>query len=445
MSARTYQLRTRAGVATQPRTFTVSTVHGAATIRDPAPEPPRPTTDASPALYSDVAASRPPSPQKETVLPLSSQSVANEGADEPQRSMNDKTIVSNHNDNVVEKPPYQSEWSGPSGEDDGEPWTTVQRRRTRSLGSLDRAQNTNNGPPVIVRLTAEQNKAVKVAASQLTDEQRYRIQQRHQNVQIPRESSLSSRGEGTSKQKGKTIDPKEWGNVNLSKESLDIETQAAALQSFKQHKRDGKKKRNGPGQGKPKSAGNERLAESQPAAQIAPKSYLGAALRNIDRSKGKRRKRSPSSSPSDKSSSSSDTSQSEDSLPSEDDDSESETSESSYRARRRKRNRHGRKKRSRKVSSSSTSKIKPIPPKNYDGAADARAYHRFVRESEAYLRDGRVKGHRKVFLLSYYLNGKAYDFYTQKVSMNEEEWTLPQFYTELFNYCFPVDYRMQMR
>ena len=29
--------------------------------------------------------------------------------------------------------------------------------------------------------------------------------------------------------------------------------------------------------------------------------------------------------------------------------------------------------------------------------------------------------------------------------MNEEQWTVPQFYTELFNYCFPVDYRMQLR
>ncbi|KAF8814449.1 hypothetical protein BYT27DRAFT_7064892, partial [Phlegmacium glaucopus] len=81
----------------------------------------------------------------------------------------------------------------------------------------------------------------------------------------------------------------------------------------------------------------------------------------------------------------------------------------------------------------------------YHGVADARLYHRFVRESEAYLRDGKVRGRRKVFLLSYFLAGKAYDFYTQKVSMNEEEWTLPQFYTELFNYCFPIDYRMQMR
>jgi hypothetical protein len=68
-----------------------------------------------------------------------------------------------------------------------------------------------------------------------------------------------------------------------------------------------------------------------------------------------------------------------------------------------------------------------------------------VREGDAYLRDGRVRGRRKVFILSYYLTGKAYDFYTQKVAINEEKWTVPQFYEELFNYCFPVDYRMQLR
>jgi hypothetical protein len=68
-----------------------------------------------------------------------------------------------------------------------------------------------------------------------------------------------------------------------------------------------------------------------------------------------------------------------------------------------------------------------------------------VRESDAYLRDGKVRSRRKVFLLSYYLTGKAYDFYTQKVAIDEERWTVPQFYKELFNYCFPVDYRMQLR
>jgi hypothetical protein len=47
--------------------------------------------------------------------------------------------------------------------------------------------------------------------------------------------------------------------------------------------------------------------------------------------------------------------------------------------------------------------------------------------------------------LSYYLTDKAYDFYQQKVSMTEEKWTLEEFYTELFNFCFPINYRMQMR
>jgi len=75
------------------------------------------------------------------------------------------------------------------------------------------------------------------------------------------------------------------------------------------------------------------------------------------------------------------------------------------------------------------SKIKPIPLKEYDGTADTQAYHCFMWESDAYLRDGKVQGHHKVFLLSYYLTSKAYDLYTQKVSMNEEDWTVWGLYT----------------
>jgi len=76
---------------------------------------------------------------------------------------------------------------------------------------------------------------------------------------------------------------------------------------------------------------------------------------------------------------------------------------------------------------------------------DARAYHRFVKESVAYIEDSRIPRKRQCFALSYYLSGKAYDFYQQKVSLTEEKWSLEEFYTELFNFCFPIDYRMQMR
>ena len=40
--------------------------------------------------------------------------------------------------------------------------------------------------------------------------------------------------------------------------------------------------------------------------------------------------------------------------------------------------------------------IKLIPPKDYDGEADSRAYHRFVMEGEAYLRDGKVPRERQI-------------------------------------------------
>ena len=79
----------------------------------------------------------------------------------------------------------------------------------------------------------------------------------------------------------------------------------------------------------------------------------------------------------------------------------------------------------------------------YDGAPDARAFNRFVTEGTAYVVDGQVPRNRRVFVLSYYLTKIAYDFYVQKV--NFSDWKLQEFFEELFNYCFPVDYRMTQR
>ena len=188
-----------------------------------------------------------------------------------------------------------------------------------------------------------------------------------------------------------------------------------------------------------------RPEESRPVTQIAPKSYLGAALRSVAQP---RKPRQPSAPPSDPGSSSPSSRSSDDESPS--DSSSDETSESEQdrrRGKRRRDNRHGQNRRRRQRSSSSSSRttIKPIPPKTYDGSANVQAYHRFIRESDAYLRDGKVRDERKVFLLSYYLTGKAYDFYIQRVAITEEQWNIPQFYEGLFNFCFPVDYRMQLR
>jgi hypothetical protein len=86
MSARTYQLRTRtdAGVATQQKALTqkILPARGPTMASNPAtgPRPLQvPDVQAGPALYSDMAASRPPSPSgKETAVTSSSQAVAND-------------------------------------------------------------------------------------------------------------------------------------------------------------------------------------------------------------------------------------------------------------------------------------------------------------------------------------------------------------------------------
>ena len=89
--------------------------------------------------------------------------------------------------------------------------------------------------------------------------------------------------------------------------------------------------------------------------------------------------------------------------------------------------------------------INPIPPRKYNGSADPKAYHRFVLEGEAYLHNGKVSKERRICLLAHYLDDKGYNFYMQKVATDDpKEWDLHRFFTELFNYCFPIDYRQQM-
>jgi hypothetical protein len=235
------------------------------------------------------------------------------------------------------------------------------------------------------------------------------------------------------------IDPREWGNLNLDEDEVNVQAQKAALESYKQtlaqKKKELKEKaiqlQTSPEPEKepipePVSSTPEpnrrvqrkeklaRVPESRPVDQIAPESYLGKALQKLTENNGDNPDDEPSSS---------------------DSDSNSDSESDSRKARRKK---HKSKKKSRTT-------LKPIPPTDYDGSADARSYHRFITEGTAYVVDGKVKRNRRVFVLSYYLQGKAYDFYTQKVSMNNEQWDLKDFFKAMFDYCFPVNYRTEQR
>ena len=401
-------------------------------------------------LYSDVVAARPPSPLKETPSnAVASTVVGPDNVGVPSQSKSDEAVsrLRDKDNNVHYTSSNASDEGGlPQGPEDQQ-WTIIERRRARSPGS--RKKDSENPLKTVSSgvLTQDQTRTIDYAIGRLTQAEKHAIAQRQKNLNTHRGTSPSSRGEGNSNAKGKTIDPREWGDVNISRESLDIEAQTAALRSFAQHK-DNPTRRVPSGRPSHGRSQSPRLpAESRPVAQVAKNSYLGMALHNVGRESRKHKPRgrnSPSPSGSDSSDGSYPSSGDEEGLGP---DEGSTSAPPSDRPRRRRDNRHGRHKERRRRSSSSRAStvIKPIPPKEYDGCADARAYHRFVRESEAYLRDGRVRGRRQVFQLSYYLTGKAYDFYTQKVASNEEEWTLREFYNELFNYCFPVDYRMQIR
>ena len=85
--------------------------------------------------------------------------------------------------------------------------------------------------------------------------------------------------------------------------------------------------------------------------------------------------------------------------------------------------------------------LKPIPPEKYNGAADLQSFYKFMNNGMLYLKQGHVPSDEQVNILSHYLGGRAYNFYTREVSMRTKKWNLVTFFKGLFNHCFPIDFR----
>ena len=235
---RNYNLRTRADVGSvnqsQPQeasTLSRTPIH---------PTPPVLGTRSlvgSPApLYSDVVASRGSSPMRDSppvvitqteVVPVTREPII--GNTRPEIRV--VPTVSRENIKGVEND--TSSEGNVSPEEPGDtPWTTVKRRRAHSLESYELASKNRSGSSSAKKLTLEQVQAVRAAAETLTMSQKDVIREREKKITQQRRTSSPSREGGTSRPKGKGIDPREWGNVNISQESLDINAQEAALRSF---------------------------------------------------------------------------------------------------------------------------------------------------------------------------------------------------------------------
>jgi len=86
-----------------------------------------------------------------------------------------------------------------------------------------------------------------------------------------------------------------------------------------------------------------------------------------------------------------------------------------------------------------------MPSDKYSDVADLQAFHGFLTQGMAYVKYGYVEKPQQITVLSDFLTGIAYTFYTREVSMHPKGWTLDKFFTQLFNYCFPVDFHNKQR
>lgn len=93
------------------------------------------------------------------------------------------------------------------------------------------------------------------------------------------------------------------------------------------------------------------------------------------------------------------------------------------------------------TSSSGSILVPPITPNPYDGCANRRLFERFVFEGTTYVHSARYPLTAQVQALSYFISGRAYDFFQREVSRACASWSLPDFFAELYNYCFPAEFR----
>lgn len=86
-------------------------------------------------------------------------------------------------------------------------------------------------------------------------------------------------------------------------------------------------------------------------------------------------------------------------------------------------------------------------PAKYDGTPDNSKLYRFMLSTNQYLRDVGLAHfpHLQVGRMINYLDGRALDFFIQRVGANAHRWTIEQFYSGLIDYCFPVNYASRMR
>lgn len=89
--------------------------------------------------------------------------------------------------------------------------------------------------------------------------------------------------------------------------------------------------------------------------------------------------------------------------------------------------------------------MKSDPPFKYNGEVQISLFKKWYHEVHDWIKDGRMGSRRGIQQSGKYLSGKAYRFYEQDILQNKKKYTLTEYFSALFDYIFPADFRMQQR
>jgi hypothetical protein len=350
------------------------------------------------------------------------------------------------------------------GQEDSDNWNINKKVPRNNLSGRGRGGMMMRPDREHHALSKEQLGTIKAAQAALSSEELLHITRRQAE-----EPDLI--GDGPSRNKGKGIDPLEFGNIQFTSGEEDPEIQRAMYEEHQTRKkaldaqkalrlntsRDVFSEERHPAQSDAPHVPREGV--SAPSARTDTPSIQkrqAVMIDRADRSKSVPRGLIDSMMPSklmhpdsavarslqnggrmavdaeenpleDSSSSSSDSSDS------------SSDSDSSQTSHRRKKKSRKRKKSKRKIN------IKPKEPTEYSGEVDFRKFNRFLKETCLYVKDAGFSKKEYILRIAPFMKGKALNFYTQKAEMYEAMWDLKTFYGHLFDYCFPPNYRMNLR
>ncbi|KAF8752795.1 hypothetical protein RHS01_07224 [Rhizoctonia solani] len=98
-----------------------------------------------------------------------------------------------------------------------------------------------------------------------------------------------------------------------------------------------------------------------------------------------------------------------------------------------------------KIVTQARSGYKAQTPKAYKGEADIDKYDMFIFNYKLYLSDTKLSDRKAVLTVSRFLEDKAATWYMMNVAPDPEAYTMETIYVGLYEYCFPPDFKEEVR